>query len=130
MERIFILVSVKLLAMGSNNPAVLKLAWKRVTNSRLPRVLLYIHVIKMALAITSIVNQKKVALSQCVTNLGTCQNAQRIARIRLATNALYFACRRGKTYPRQPISSPFAMASNKKNGTISRRRFADGPKIS
>src|SRR5687768_13121128 len=65
--RRFMLVSVIVFAMGSNTPVVLKLAWNKVTSSKLPLVLFSIHVMKMDFAMTSMVNHRNVMVSQWVT---------------------------------------------------------------
>src|SRR5512134_3041857 len=85
--------------IGKNTPAVLPLAWKRVTSRRLPRVLLYNQVYKTASTATKTINQGKDFSLYTPTprNFGKCQTLQITPRIRLAVSALYLACRRGRT---------------------------------
>lgn len=64
--------------MGRNAAAVLPLAWKIVTSSRLPRVLLYNQVYKTASATWKTINQAKdrSLLAPTPKNFGRCQAPQ------------------------------------------------------
>src|SRR3989337_1697245 len=106
MISVFTFVPAIVLAMGRNAPAVFPEAWNKVTSNRLPCVLLYSHVYKTASTIILTMNQPTGLVFPGARNLGRCQSPQITPTIRLETRALYFACKRGRTYPRQPISSP------------------------
>src|SRR5512133_1303146 len=83
---------------GRNIPAVLFVAWKRVTSRRLPRELLYNQVYKTAAAMQKTVNQEKERppLVPVPKNFGRCHTLQITPRIKLAVNALFLACSLGR----------------------------------
>src|SRR5215204_225595 len=90
----------------------LNVACKRTTIRRLPPVLLYTQVVmtlKAKTPPTKGTEKVGVLTGSPVNHRGRCHKAHIGARKRLALRALIRVCRRGRTYPLHPISSPSAL---------------------
>lgn len=79
---------------------VLTIAWKSICAKTLPFVRLNSHVWISVPPRSEMKNAGMIAGANSFPNSGKCQSAQIGARIRLATNGVCRACKRGSANPR------------------------------